>query len=257
MNNKLKVTIGLVLSTQAVSAYALNAAPDLLSFNPGVLSSTSSGGSFVSSGSYFAMDLTGDGAFSPSERMAISPGSDGGLIMGAVQLASGSHGGQPDGTEIAPIDAPWSFMGNTGMHLSNSPTTILSDDGAGNMILDFSGWGVTWNGIPLIALGGGIQDCGTASDGICVENGTDVSGVFNNGTGAAVISCAVDCSLGDTFTLDYTAVVPRADPSNFGGVGYLLHLEGVVSTTVPVPAAVWLFGSGLLGLAGVARRRKI
>ncbi len=27
-------------------------------------------------------------------------------------------------------------------------------------------------------------------------------------------------------------------------------------TTVPVPAAVWLFGSGLIGLAGVARRRK-
>ena len=27
-------------------------------------------------------------------------------------------------------------------------------------------------------------------------------------------------------------------------------------TTVPVPAAGWLFGSGLVGLAGVARRRK-
>jgi hypothetical protein len=30
---------------------------------------------------------------------------------------------------------------------------------------------------------------------------------------------------------------------------------GAVSA-VPVPAAVWLFASGLLGLVGIARRRK-
>lgn len=30
----------------------------------------------------------------------------------------------------------------------------------------------------------------------------------------------------------------------------------VVPTVVPVPAAVWLFGSGLLGLAGIARSKK-
>jgi len=29
-----------------------------------------------------------------------------------------------------------------------------------------------------------------------------------------------------------------------------------VVSTVPIPAAVWLFGSGLLGLVGVARRKK-
>lgn len=34
------------------------------------------------------------------------------------------------------------------------------------------------------------------------------------------------------------------------GFGYEL-----VATTVPVPAAVWLFGSGLIGLIGVARRK--
>lgn len=38
---------------------------------------------------------------------------------------------------------------------------------------------------------------------------------------------------------------------NFAGGGS----ESFVNNPVPVPAAVWLFGSGLLGLVGVARRR--
>ena len=32
--------------------------------------------------------------------------------------------------------------------------------------------------------------------------------------------------------------------------------ESFVNSPVPVPAAVWLFGSGLVGLAGIARRKK-
>jgi len=39
---------------------------------------------------------------------------------------------------------------------------------------------------------------------------------------------------------------------NFSGMGGLGKLGAV--SAVPVPAAVWLFGSGLLGLAGIARR---
>ncbi len=34
------------------------------------------------------------------------------------------------------------------------------------------------------------------------------------------------------------------------------YLEGLNITPVPVPAAVWLFGSGLLSLIGIARRKK-
>ena len=34
-------------------------------------------------------------------------------------------------------------------------------------------------------------------------------------------------------------------------------LDAVVLNAVPIPAAAWLFGSGLLGLVGMARRKKI
>lgn len=36
----------------------------------------------------------------------------------------------------------------------------------------------------------------------------------------------------------------------------IMGLRGDFTPNVPVPAAAWLFGSGLLGLAGVARRRR-
>jgi hypothetical protein len=38
---------------------------------------------------------------------------------------------------------------------------------------------------------------------------------------------------------------------------YSLSFSSNLPAAVPVPAAVWLFGSGLLGLMGVARRKKI
>jgi hypothetical protein len=59
---------------------------------------------------------------------------------------------------------------------------------------------------------------------------------------------------------------------NFGNVGaawtafdgtpysekFNVTLNGVAAVVpeVPVPAAVWLFGSGLIGLVGVARRKR-
>ena len=48
----------------------------------------------------------------------------------------------------------------------------------------------------------------------------------------------------------------------FGGIrGYIDIGSGNSMTvtainTVPVPAAIWLFGSGLLGLIGISRRKK-
>ena len=47
----------------------------------------------------------------------------------------------------------------------------------------------------------------------------------------------------------------------FDGIRGLINIGSgnslVVTSVVPVPAAVWLFGSGLFGLIGIARRRKV
>lgn len=194
-------------------------------------------GTTITSGSYFSMDYNDDGIFSSEEGNAISM-NEGVFVDGAAQPASGSHTGTVDGTESPSIDNPWNFLANTGMHQSLSPITVVSNDYFGNMALDFSGWSVTWNALPSsIDLGG---------DAIVGD------------TGLATLTCDFDCSDGDRYTLEYTAHVPVDDPSGFGGVYYGLHLEGTVSAVpVPVPAAVWLFGSGLIGLFGFAKRRKI
>ena len=46
--------------------------------------------------------------------------------------------------------------------------------------------------------------------------------------------------------------------SSFDPTNYRYELTGgYTAQVVPIPAAVWLFGSGLIGLIGIARRRKL
>ena len=46
-----------------------------------------------------------------------------------------------------------------------------------------------------------------------------------------------------------------AGNSYLGGLKYALNGAGFLAPAVPIPPAVWLFGSGLLGLVGIARRK--
>lgn len=189
----------------------------------------------IGAGSCFNM---GGGAVCPPAAPGLSGQNvlgNNGLVLGTSQAATGSHTGAPNGSESPGIDQAWNFFGNTGMHLTTSNTNVLT--ASGNMAtVNFSGWAVTWNGIPIIPMGTGAWGAG-----------------FTNGV--ANVVCGVDCGNGDTYTLTYAATVPVGDPSNFGGTQYWIRLQGTVSA-IPVPAAVWLLGSGLVGLVGVARRRK-
>lgn len=192
----------------------------------------------------------------------IKSGNDGGIIIGVAQDTNGhaSHGTFNPAHALTKggIDFEWNFFNNAGMHFTTAGPTVVTDSGT-TKTLDFSGWRVTWNGIPAINMGGGTQNCGTSNDGICMNGTKDISGTFNNGTGLATIVCSTSsCSASSTFTLTYNAIVPQGDPSGFGGVAYGVNISGDIPphAAVPVPAAAWLLGSGLVGLVGVARRRK-
>lgn len=225
----------------------------VLSFDPGIiaciLNDCSLGTNVV--GSWFSMDATGDSNIQSFEKVPITRHD--GIRIGFASTATGSHTAPPFGaannytsessgiTEHPGVDEPWGYFGSTGMHFLSSPVTVLSDEGS-KKFLDLSGWTVTWNGIPAITMDSGAWNFGT--------------NFFNGGNGVARITCSTSsCSTTSTFVLDYFATVPRDGKTSFGGVQYSLHLEGQISeAVVPVPAAAWLFGSGLLGLAGVARR---
>ena len=74
-------------------------------------------------------------------------------------------------------------------------------------------------------------------------------------------------NLDDSISLFSTDVITDNSPVGSGApghpsisgatVGFTYNYDLLLTpTAVPVPAAVWLFGSGLLGLIGIARRKK-
>jgi hypothetical protein len=81
------------------------------------------------------------------------------------------------------------------------------------------------------------------------DNGFDT--VFlNDGT---LTTRALATSNGDAFT-------PLGGNWGFSPLGSISNIGAnnlYLIQAVPVPAAVWLFGSGLLGLVGIARRKKV
>jgi len=204
----------------ANNAHAALVTGSTLDFTPALGGSTQPA---PGTGSWFAF---------PDSSLYIGIESFDGLIVGTSQSASGSHNGPPDGSESPGIDKPWQAFGSTGMFESVSPTTIIS--ASGNLAtLDFTGMSVDWNGIDAVPVHDPIG--------------------FPGDTGQATITCSVDCGLGDTYVLDYAGHT-TLETSGKGGVPILIHLEGTISA-VPVPASIYLFGTGLIGLAGFARRR--
>jgi len=62
----------------------------------------------------------------------------------------------------------------------------------------------------------------------------------------------------DSFPASYTALLVGFDYDSSGNeIGAVFAtVDSLTVSAVPVPAAIWLFGSGLVGMVGMARRKK-
>ncbi len=69
------------------------------------------------------------------------------------------------------------------------------------------------------------------------------------------INFNTDFSIESYFQSSGTTKTFQGEDDNFGWFGGSWDVSSYSASPVPVPAAVWLFGSGLLGLIGVARRK--
>lgn len=84
---------------------------------------------------------------------------------------------------------------------------------------------------------------------------TDACSIFtsySNSNGFVISRQTVNLADGGVDYVSTSSVNENSDFNNFPGA---VIADWSIST-VPIPAAAWLFGSGLLGLVGVARRKK-
>ena len=93
-------------------------------------------------------------------------------------------------------------------------------------------------------------------DGLLTGDTNDIY-TFDFDNAQSAISLTYD---GSTIVIDGVAYGGQ-DNGDDGNPGYVANTDAlwtihfVYATVVPVSAAVWLFAAGLLGLAGIARRK--
>lgn len=275
ISRSLKILLSFVVALGALSQSAL-AIPvagtpltGLLKVDPGVKTSTDitlPDGTILTihkyiSGSYFAMAKN-----NPNKAAMLKPGTSGGITLGTYQNfvlspniphPQGWKGdingdGIPDGAagagynNVPPtypsgsavlfkffgVDTyvglnPISYQSANAHPVPNVGVDMASCvNNTCNIAADFSAWEVFWNGSAF-------------------EQGPrpDNTGPFGLATGTYNLATS-------RYNLNWVSQI-KGGP--FGGVVAYWHIEG---TVVPVPTAVWLFGSGLIALFGFGQRRK-
>ena len=225
----LAISVAAVFATVDVGAFTLPA---------GAVLSIDAGSQFNMGASNCSGSGVGDPAPVPLSSDSVN-GSKG-LYVGANMgdFSSGSHGGGSVAADRGAVTDMWLYFSNTGVNYMSETVGSGSFGGDTNPAVgaDMSGWIVGWNGIASIPMGG-CQYGDTANNmgfSGCDPNKDGVSELDDSAP--AVLTCGVDCSDGDTYTITHTAHVPAGDPSNFGGVKYDVCLVGIITAAGSLPA---------------------
>lgn len=137
--------------------------------------------------------------------------------------------------------APWTASGGT-LFSAGTYTVDVNGDGAnapaGSELVTFT--------VGAGQMGGNINFAWTATTGIDVFIVWDL---VPTGTPGSFSWVSSDIDGDDTPGLGMV-------DGPFPGFSANFNFEAPAPSAVPVPAAAWLLGSGLMGLVGVARRRK-
>lgn len=156
---------------------------------------------------------------------------------------------------------------------SNSGTSLVCDKC--KLRFDTGNHGGSWNfaGGGSIDIKGGIPAIGITATNTVLLSGTFASAAVHD-IGGGLFNFKI--VVGDTFdtkhpdllaylgmpasgyigTLNISFSTKKANVSSGGSFNSDTIFSGnIANTVVPVPAAVWLFGSGLIGLIGIARRK--
>jgi hypothetical protein len=150
--------------------------------------------------------------------------------------------------------------------LATSPFAVGSDEGDldGDHNFDGVADGATladWVGVTVTQ--GGLFSLVTNSwDSSGGSSGNLSMGIYNATTGAmwATTAAAFTSSGGAPITLSLAAgdyLIQLFGDISLGGAAELVNYTLEITTVIPVPAAVWLFGTAMLGLFGLRRKAKM
>lgn len=149
------------------------------------------------------------------------------------------------------------------MDFSYSPSSILSFD---MQAVAVDAWpAIAWGGVTVSLLNSFNVLLGSASFVNTSDSTWDSNFLIDNTENhfsASMLDWALVAGLAETDPLSTIGLQfwaqgqRRWNGSNYSYSSATVWFDNVSVSAVPIPGVVWLFGSGLLGLVGIARRKK-